>query len=158
MTRPSVWRRSGPEMGVPGEWLTISPPTRFARPTSRTARTDTFRSMSLGMWLRVSDQGKPTSRFAALWAQRTGPDDDARMVLASSAAELTKVQEQLKKAGLVPLTLHAWRQADDNLSYSGVWHKTADRYRRLPASSQSGLSEAELPDMIRSASWLPDRP
>ena len=36
------------------------------------------------------DDGKPTSRFAALWAQRTGPDDDARMVLASSVAELTK--------------------------------------------------------------------
>ena len=34
-------------------------------------------------------------------------------------------QEQLKKAGLVPLALHAWRQADDKLSYSGVWHKTA---------------------------------
>ena len=52
-------------------------------------------------------------------------DDDARMVLASSAAELTKLQDQIKKAGLVPLTLHAWRQADDKLSYSGVWHKTA---------------------------------
>ena len=71
------------------------------------------------------DEGKPTSRFAALWAQKTRPDDDVRMVIASSAAELTKLQDQLKKAGLVPLALHAWRQADDKLSYSGVWHKTA---------------------------------
>ena len=46
-------------------------------------------------------EGKPTARFAALWTQRTGPDDEARMVVASSVAELTKVQEQLKNAGLV---------------------------------------------------------
>jgi formylglycine-generating enzyme required for sulfatase activity/tetratricopeptide (TPR) repeat protein len=99
-------------------------------------------------------EGKPTSRFAALWAQRTGPDDDARMVLASSAAELTKFQEQLKKAGLVPLTLHAWQQADDKLSYSGVWHKTATGgARRMGGSSdaadfQNGLSEAQLPGVF----------
>ena len=47
------------------------------------------------------------------------------MVIASSAAELTKLRDQLKKAGLVELTLHAWRQAHYELSYSGVWHKTA---------------------------------
>ena len=35
-------------------------------------------------------------------SQKSGPDDDARMVLASSAAELTKVQEQLKKPGWSP--------------------------------------------------------
>ena len=93
------------------------------------------------------DDGKPTSRFAALWAQRTGPDDDARMVVASSVAELTKVQEQLKNAGLVPLTLHAWRQADDKLSYSGVWHKTATGTSDT-ASFQNGLSEADLPGVV----------
>ena len=110
-------------MGVPGESLTISPPTRSARPTSRTARRDTFRSMSPDTW-RGGDEGKPTSRFAALWVQEPG-QMTMPVVMASSAAELTKVQAQFKKAGLVPLTLHAWRQADDKLSYSGVWHKTA---------------------------------
>ena len=93
------------------------------------------------------DEGKPTSRFAALWTQRTGPDDDARMVVASSAAELTKVQAQLKDARLVPLTLHAWQQADDELSYSGVWHKMATRTPDT-SSSQSGLLEADLPGVI----------
>jgi len=93
------------------------------------------------------DEAKPTSRFATLWAQRTGPDDDARMVLASSVAELTKVQEQLKNAGLVPLTLHAWRQADDKLSYSGVWPKTATE-TPATASSQTGLSEGSLPGVV----------
>ena len=93
------------------------------------------------------DEGKPTPRFATLWAQRTGPDDDARMVVASSVAELTKVQEQLKDAGLVPLTFHAWRQADDKLSYSGVWHKTATG-TTYTGSFQNGLSEANLPGVV----------
>ncbi len=93
------------------------------------------------------EEGKPTSRFAALWAQKTGPDDDARMVLASSAGEFTKMQEQLKNTGLVPLTLHAWRQADDKLSYSGVWHKTAAGTSDT-AVLQNGLSEAQLPGVV----------
>ena len=103
------------------------------------------------------DEGKPTSRFAALWVQRTGPDDDARLVVASSAAELTKVQEQLKNAGLVPLTLHAWRQADDQLSYSGVWNEMATGTPGT-ASIQSGLSEADLPGVVAQQAGSADRP
>ena len=49
------------------------------------------------------EEGKPTARYAALWAQRTRPMTTPGWSVASSAAELTKVQEQLKKAGLVPL-------------------------------------------------------
>ena len=69
------------------------------------------------------------------------------MFVASSVAELTKVQKQLKNAGLVPLTLHAWRQADDKMGYSGVWHKTATGTSDT-ASLQNGLSEADLPGVL----------
>jgi len=93
------------------------------------------------------DEGKASSRFAALWAQPTRPDDDARMVLVSSAAELTKVQAQLKDAGLVPLTLDAWRQADEKLSYSGVWQKTATGTSET-ALFQNSLSEVDLPGVV----------
>ena len=79
------------------------------------------------------------------------------MVLASSAAELTKVQTQFKNAGLLPLTLHAWRQADDKLSYCGVWHKTATGTSDT-ASFQNGLSEANLPDVVAQQAGSPDRP
>ena len=112
-------------MGDRGEWLTIGPLRRFVR-TDEQNRKDGYLPVDVAGYLAASGQeGKPTSRFAALWVQRTGPDDDARLLLASSTAELTKVQEQLKKAGLVPLAMHAWRQSDDKLGYSGVWHKTA---------------------------------
>jgi serine/threonine protein kinase/formylglycine-generating enzyme required for sulfatase activity len=93
------------------------------------------------------DAGKPSSRFAAVWAQRTGPDDDARMIVASSVEELTTLHQQQQNAGLVPLTLHAWRQAEDRLSYSGVCGKTTGGTSDTPLS-QYGLSEAQVPGVV----------
>ena len=57
-------------------------------------------------------------------------------------------QEQLKKAGLVPLTLHAWRQADDKLSYSGVWHKTATGTSDTASFQNRSLGSATLPGVV----------
>jgi formylglycine-generating enzyme required for sulfatase activity/predicted transcriptional regulator len=146
----------GKSLGVAAVWTRDGRPWRLAhdqstdeiRQTDERNRKEGYLSVDVAGYLAASgDEGKPTSRFTALWALRTRPDDDARMVLASSAAELTKVQEQLKDAGLVPLTLHAWRQADDKLSYSGVWHKTATGTSDT-ASLQNGLSEAVLPGVL----------
>ena len=54
------------------------------------------------------------------------------------------------------LTLHAWRQADDKLSYSGVWHKTATGPSDT-ALFQNGLSEANVPgEVARRAGSLID--
>ncbi len=62
------------------------------RQTDERNRKEGYLPVDVAGYLAASGkEGKPTSRFAALWAQRTGPDDDARMVLASSAAELTKL-------------------------------------------------------------------
>jgi serine/threonine protein kinase/formylglycine-generating enzyme required for sulfatase activity/tetratricopeptide (TPR) repeat protein len=101
------------------------------------------------------NEGKLTSRFASLWAQRTAPDDDARIIVVPSIVELNRVQGQMKNTGLVPLTLHAWRQADNQLSYSGVWHKMATGTPGTPFS-QSGLSESVLPELVVQQSSLID--
>jgi serine/threonine protein kinase/formylglycine-generating enzyme required for sulfatase activity len=95
----------------------------------------------------VGNEGRAASRFAALWAQRTGPDDDARMVLASSPADLTRFQDQLKGEGLVPLTLHGWRQSKPELSYAGVWHKTTTG-TAVDTSSKIGLLEGSIPGVL----------
>ena len=156
--RPTRFRpyAEGKNLRVAAVWTRDGRPWRLAhdqsadeiRQTDERNRKEGYLPVDVAGYLAAGgDDGKPTSRFAALWAQRTGPDDDARMVLASSVAELTKVQEQLKNAGLVPLTLHAWRQADDKLSYSGVWHKTATGTSDT-ASFQNGLSEADLPGVV----------
>ena len=156
--RPTRFRpyADGKSLRVAAVWTRDGRPWRMAhdqtadeiRQTDEQNRKEGYLPVDVAGYLAAGgEEGKPTSRFAALWAQRTGPDDDARMVLASSAAELTKLQEQLKKAGLVPLALHAWRQADDKLSYSGVWHKTATGTSDT-ASFQNGLSEAQLPGVV----------
>src|SRR5271157_1332271 len=156
--RPTRFRpyANGKNVLVAAVWVRDSRPWRLAhdqstdeiRQTDERNRKEGYLSVDVAGYLAAGeDDGKPTPRFAALWALRTGPDDDARMVVASSVAELTKVQEQLKDAGLVPLTLHAWRQADDKLSYSGVWHKTASGTSDT-ALLQKGLWEADLPSVV----------
>jgi len=141
---------------VPKLWSVLDSAQRMAhdqtadeiRQTDERNRKEGYLPFDVAGYLAAGGhEGKPTSRFAALWAQRTGSDDDARMVLASSVAEVTKLQEQLRNAGLVPLTLHAWRQADDKLSYSGVWHKTATGTSDTVLIN-NGLSEAQLPGEV----------
>src|SRR5208337_3590281 len=156
--RPTRFRpyAEGKTFRVAAVWVRDSRPWRPAhdqsadeiRQTDERNRKEGYLSVDVAGYLAAGgDDGKPTSRFAALWAQRTGPNDEAQMFVASSVAELTKVQEQLKDAGLVPLTLHAWRQADDKLSYSGVWYKTATGTPEM-VSSEVGLSEADLPGVV----------
>ena len=161
--RPSGYRpirfrpyANGKNVLVAAVWVRDSRPWRLAHDQSTDEiqqadeqnRKAGFLPLEVAGYLAAGgDEGKPTSRFAALWAQRLRPDDDARMALASSAVELTKLQEQLKNAGLVPLTLHTWRQEDDKLSYSGVWYKTTTRTSDT-ASFQNGLSEADLPGVL----------
>jgi formylglycine-generating enzyme required for sulfatase activity/tetratricopeptide (TPR) repeat protein len=156
--RPTRFRpyAEGKSLRVAAVWSRDGRPWRMAqdqtaeeiRQTDERNRKEGYLSVEVaGYSAAGGDERKPTSNFAALWAQRTGPEDDARLVLASSAAELTNVQQQLKKAGLVSLAMHAWRRSDDRLSYSGVWHKTA-RGNSDKSDLQNGLSEAQLPDVV----------
>ena len=156
--RPTRFRpyAEGKSLGVAAVWTRDGRPWRLAhdqstdeiRQTDERNRKAGYLPVDVAGYLAASgDEGKPTSRFTALWALRTRPDDDARMVLASSVAELTKIQEGLKSAGFAPIALHSWRQADEKLSYSGVWHKTATGTTDT-GSFQSGLSEANLPGVV----------
>jgi len=156
--RPNRFRpyADGKSLRVSAVWTRDGRPWRMThdqtadeiRKTDEQNRKEGYLPVEIAGYLAAGgDEGKPTSRFAALWTQRIGPDDDVRIVVASSAADLTKLQKQLKKAGLVPLALHAWRQADDTLSYSGVWQKAATGTSDT-AVFQNGLSEAQLPGVV----------
>ncbi|HKI19965.1 MAG TPA: SUMF1/EgtB/PvdO family nonheme iron enzyme, partial [Isosphaeraceae bacterium] len=69
--------------------------------------------------------GKPADRYAALWIEKAGPDDDARMLVAVPAAELQMAQDQLKAAGMAPATLMAFQDAKGRASYCGTGRKSA---------------------------------
>jgi serine/threonine protein kinase/formylglycine-generating enzyme required for sulfatase activity len=157
--RPTRFRpyAEGQSLRVAAVWSRDGRPWRMAhdqtaeeiRQTDQRNRKEGYVPVEVAGYLAANgNEDQPASRFAALWAQRTRPDDEARMVLALSGAELTTMQSQQKKAGLVPLTWHAWRQADDKLSYSGVWHKTATGTSDT-ALFRTGLAEADLPGVVR---------
>jgi hypothetical protein len=121
--RPTRFRpcAEGKPLRVAAVWTRDGRPWRLVRnqsadeirQTDERNRKEGYLPVDVAGYLAAGgEERKPTSRFAALWALRTRPDDDARMVVASSAAGLAKPQEQFKNAVLVPLTLHAWRQAD----------------------------------------------
>ena len=138
----------GKAIRVAGVWTRDGRPWRHCsdqslqeiRHTHERNRKDGYLPVEVAGYAAASGKdGKPTSRFAALWVQRTKPDEDASLVVASTAPELTEIEKQLEIDELVPLTLHAWRQENGKLSYSGVWHKTATL-----ATSQNGLTEADL--------------
>ena len=71
--------------------------------------------------LRDDVDGRPTERYAALWAE--GPGDDARLYLGVTDDELADAQKPLDDAKLIPRTLHALRSPDGRTRYSGVWGK-----------------------------------
>ena len=129
---PSLCRRPGGPGGRrvdPGrtELADRSRPDQRRGPqTSRSEpeRTNSFPSTSPGMSLRLAD-GKPADRYAIVWAEKTGPDDDARMVASIAASELEKVHGGFKNAGMAPMALSGFRGTDGRTSYSGIWHKSA---------------------------------
>jgi hypothetical protein len=112
------------------------------RQTDEQNRKAGFLPLDVAGYRAATADGKPTDRYAALWVEKASPQDDARMVVAVSAAEL-----QAQPAGMVPLTLHAWRQADDKLSYCGVWHWTVKEVSGTP-SPRTGLAEGDLPGVV----------
>ncbi|MGO9462634.1 MAG: protein kinase domain-containing protein [Isosphaeraceae bacterium] len=69
--------------------------------------------------------GTPADRYAALWIEKAGPDDDARMLVAVPAAELQQAQDQLNAAGMAPVTLMAFQDAQGRASYCGIGRKSA---------------------------------
>ena len=112
------------------------------RQTDEQNRKAGFLPVDVAGYRATAADGKSTDRFAALWVEKASPQGDARMVVAVSPAEL-----QAQPAGMVPLTLRVWRQADDKLSYCGVWHKTEKEVSGKP-SLRTGLAEGDLPGVI----------
>jgi serine/threonine protein kinase/formylglycine-generating enzyme required for sulfatase activity len=139
----------GTNLRVAAVWTRDGRPWRMAHDQSaeEVRKTDKQNRKEGYLPLDVAAYGETTSRFAALWVQRTGPDDDARIVLASSAAEVTKVQEGLQSAGLAPAVWHARRQPDDRIGYSGVWHKAAAGGTGK-GSFRDAVSEASIPAIV----------
>ena len=145
--RPYAEGRDPGGGGLDPRWATLANGSRSdRRRDSPDRRTNTqggisFLSMSPGIWLTGARRASPPTAIAALWAQETGPDDEPEWYVAYPPED--EAPGSTQDAGLVPLTLHAWRQAHDKMSYCGVWqrrqgssdtlHLTVSRKRTSPA-------------------------
>jgi formylglycine-generating enzyme required for sulfatase activity/tetratricopeptide (TPR) repeat protein len=83
-------------------------------------RQDTFIPVDVAGYVVTGNDDKLADRFAAIWVERAGPDDDARIYVAATETGQS-VQGQLKEAKLIPRTLQAMRGSDGRTRYSGVW-------------------------------------
>ena len=117
-------RPSGPGTGENGGWLTDQT-TDAIRKQDDLNRQEGFLPVDVAGYVAAGADGKPADRYAALWVEKAGPEDDARMFVAVPAAELQKAQDQLKGAGMAPATLVAFQDANERASYCGTGRKSA---------------------------------
>jgi serine/threonine protein kinase/formylglycine-generating enzyme required for sulfatase activity/tetratricopeptide (TPR) repeat protein len=154
--RPTRFRpyADGRSLRVAAVWIRDGRPWQRAharsadevRRADARSRKEGYVPVDLAGYVETSPDGRPTSRFAALWVRRTGPDD-ARMSMATSGPEWKQIEDQLKNEGLFPQTLQTWRGAGDQIGYCSVWRKAATGPSHT-TSSQTDLSEAALPGVI----------
>ena len=101
--------------------------------------------MDVAGYVATGADGKPADRYAVVWAEKTGADDDARMVTSIAASELEKVHGSFKNARMAPMALSAFRGADGRTSYCGIWHKSATADA---AVFRNDLGERKVPDEL----------
>jgi serine/threonine protein kinase/formylglycine-generating enzyme required for sulfatase activity len=81
---------------------------------------DNFLPVDVAGYVTTDANGKPSERYAAIWAERTG-DDDARMYVGTAADDQTEIRAKLKEERLIPRALHAMMGSDGRPKYCGVW-------------------------------------
>jgi len=150
--RPTRFRpyADGKSLRVAAVWTRDGRPWRMAhdqsadevRRTDERNRTEGYLPVEVAGYRATISDGKPTDRYAALWVEKASPQDDARMVVAVSAAAL-----QAQAGGMVPLTLQVIGGADGPIRYCGVWRKTEKEISVTP-SPLTGLTEGYLPGVI----------
>jgi serine/threonine protein kinase/tetratricopeptide (TPR) repeat protein len=96
-------------------------------------------------YVAAGQDGKAVGRYSAIWVEKAGPDDGARIIVGTTASELAKVQDQLKSAGMSPAALVAFRDAKGQTRYCGIGRKSAAYARSV---YQRGVSETRLPDEL----------
>jgi serine/threonine protein kinase len=116
----AVWTRDG------RRWRIASGKTADEiRRQDELSRKKRFLPVDVSGYIAAAADGRPADRYAALWAERARPDDDARMVVSASAAEFQASGRRLKTAGMGCVALVAVRGSAHQTNYCGVWNRSA---------------------------------
>jgi serine/threonine protein kinase/formylglycine-generating enzyme required for sulfatase activity/tetratricopeptide (TPR) repeat protein len=73
----------------------------------------------------TNPEGKPIVLMAALWAERTLPDDDSQISIGASADELKTIQERLGADQMVPRAMQVLHGPDERILFCCVWRRGA---------------------------------
>ena len=112
----AVWNRDG------RNWtLAVDRAADEIRQLDERNRLDNSIPVDVAGYTAVHVQGKAIDRYAALWSDRAGPADDARLYIGVSPAEHVSVQDRLMARKQMVLGLNAMRGSDGRTRYSGVW-------------------------------------
>src|SRR5271166_544340 len=112
----AVWTRDG------RPWRLVHNQSRDEiREADERNRKENFIPVDVAGYQGTASDGKPTDRFSALWVEKSGPEDEARMYVGVTSEDHKSTEDRLKKVKLIPRTLHAMRGTDGRTRYSGVW-------------------------------------
>ncbi len=136
----AVWKRDGRKWKIAHDQTS----DQVRKPVDR-GRNDEFVPVDVSGYVAILANGKSADRYAIVWAEKSGADDDARMVASIAASELEKVHGGFKNAGMAPMALSAFRGTDGRTSYSGIWHKSATS---ASAVFRHDLGEGKVPDKL----------
>ena len=103
----------------------------------------------------MASDGKPADRYAIVWAEKAGADDDARMVTAFAAAELHEGPRRFKNARMAPATLSCFSGSRGGQAI--VASGTSRRPPMRPASVAISV-RSKVPDELAQRAGHPGRP
>jgi hypothetical protein len=111
----AVWTRDGRSWRISSD-LTVDE----IRSQDERNKKDKFLPVDVGGYVTTGAGGKPSERYAAIWAKKTG-DDDAKIYVGVTTDDQSEFHEKLNDEKLIPRTLHAMIGSDGHAKYCGVW-------------------------------------
>jgi serine/threonine protein kinase/formylglycine-generating enzyme required for sulfatase activity len=119
-------------------------------------RLEGFVPVDVAGYVASDPRGMPADRYAALWVERAGPDDEAWLYVGETGADLESLQDRLAEKNRIIRTMQALLESDGKTRYSGVWGRppSAD----ASATAMPGQFEANVMAELakRTDQWLVD--
>ena len=108
-------------------------------------RNEGFVPVDVAGYVAPGADGKPADRYAVVWAEKAGADNDARVVTSLAAADMEKIHSTFRNDRMAPVALGAFRGTDGRTSYCGIWRKSA---AADAAVLRESLGEKKVPDEL----------
>jgi len=87
------------------------------------SKNDEFLPVDVAGYVAAGEDGKPTDRYAAIWVEKTRPDEEAQVEVGAKDAEHQATKHRLKAGGMTLVATHVMRATDGRNRFCGVWQK-----------------------------------